>query len=105
MSNLIVRFVTYIKGGGVLTFVGSRIFQGVYWEALVYDPVKDSYWPGVGSLQKDRTYTDKSSLSTNVYTAPTKHPIHRWGTGYKWGEKKWAEEWDVNDHVRVKWNN
>jgi len=104
MSNLLVRFVTFIKGGGVLTFVGTRNNQAVHWEALVYDPFKDSYWPPVGGLAQPRTHTDKTNLTTNVYTAPKSHPLHRWGTGYKWGEKKWAEEWDVSDHIRVKWN-
>lgn len=104
MSRILVRFVTYIKAGGVLTFVGTRVNQAVHWAALCYDTIKDAYWPSVGVLNAPRTKTDKSSLSTNVYYAPTRQPLHRWGTGYLWGEKKWAEEWDVSDHVRVNWN-
>lgn len=104
MANLLARFVTYLKGGGVLTFVGTRVNQAVYWEALAYDPFTDMYWPPAGALQTAYTKTDKSYLSTNVYTAPTSVPKIRWGTGYRWGEKKWGDSWDVSDHIRVKWN-
>jgi hypothetical protein len=105
MSRLRIRFNTHLKGGGVITFVGDRAYQAVHWETLAYDVFTDAYWPPIGTLGQERTKTGKSFLSTNTYLAPTRQPKIRWGTGYRWGEKIWAEDWIVNDHIRVKWNN
>jgi hypothetical protein len=104
MSRLRIRFNTYLNGGGVITFVGDRANQAVHWEALVYDPFTEAYWPPIGTLGKERTHTDKTLLSVNTYLAPTRQPHIRWGTGYRWGEKVWGEDWFVSDHINVYWN-
>ena len=104
MSNLLVRFVTYIRGGGLITFVGTRVNQAVYWSALCYDPETDYWWPPIGQLLRERTKTDKTMLTINGYKAPERQPHIRWGTMRLWGEHIWAEEWFVNDHVTAKWS-
>lgn len=104
MSRILIRFVTYIKGGGVITFVGTRVNQAVHWVIQCFDPLTGYWWPSVGTLGRERTRTDKTMLSVNTYLAPTRQPRIRWGTLKLWGDGHiWAEDWYVNDHVTTIW--
>jgi len=70
MSRLKAPFVAYFKGAGVITFVGDRANQAVFWSLRSYNPETQEYGSPVGSLLYDRTKTDQTFLSTNVYTCP-----------------------------------
>ena len=70
MSRLIIGFKPQIGGGGVITFAGDRPNQAVYWFLTGYDPSTQQEVPPVGYLKWDKTYTDNSCCSTNLYFAP-----------------------------------
>jgi hypothetical protein len=137
--RLKVPFISRIKGGGVLTFVGTAPGQTVYWflEAIDPRPGKGP-WPAVGRLQRPRyrvgpirygtrfkygiripyggkvrwhpasevfsgiTRTDASRHAVNIYLAPDRPPLIRYGMKYKFGEVKYGQESGLYDRVTVK---
>jgi len=72
--RLKVPFLSYIGGGGVLTFVGTAEDQAVYWSLEGFDPDTGLSCAPVGTLRKIVTFTDKTSRATNIYMAPTSDP-------------------------------
>jgi hypothetical protein len=72
---LVVNFAPRIGGGGVITAKGDMEGQAVYWELVSYDPLTELEGAPYGSLRWQRTKTDASALTANVYLAPT-DPIH-----------------------------
>lgn len=89
--GLKVPFLSFIKGGGVMTFVGTVPDQCVYWSLEAIDPRTtpgQTYgpWAPVGTLLWERSLTDKTNCATNGYLAPKHSPLIRVGMGYKVGE-------------------
>jgi hypothetical protein len=72
--RLKVPFLSYLGGGGVLTFIGTAEGQAVYWSLDGFNPNTGLSCPAVGTLWQDVTLTGKSRLATNVYVAPTSDP-------------------------------
>lgn len=102
-DRLKVPFRAHVKGGGVLTFVGTAENQAVYWSLLALDPATGLYWGPVGSLAKMVTLTDKSRCATNAYLGPDHQPMIRYGMGYKFGDgAKYGQEIDLYDQVTAK---
>jgi hypothetical protein len=102
-DRLKVPFRAYVKGGGVLTFVGTAENQAVYWSLLALDPNTGLYWGPMGELAKVVTLTDKSRCATNAYLAPDHDPAIRYGMGYKFGDGvRYGEGVDLYDQVTAK---
>jgi hypothetical protein len=98
-----VHFRARVRGGGVLTFIGTLVDQAVYWFLEAIDPRPGlGPWPPVGSLRWQRRKTDKSHRATNIYLAPDHPPRIRYGMHYKFGEVKYAQESGLYDRVTVK---
>uniref|UniRef100_A0A7V4G786 Uncharacterized protein n=1 Tax=Desulfobacca acetoxidans TaxID=60893 RepID=A0A7V4G786_9BACT len=96
-------FRTRVRGGGVLTFIGSAFGQAVYWFLQAIDPRPGlGPWPPVGSLRWQRRKTDKSHRATNIYLASDHPPRIRYGMHYKFGEVKYAQESGLFDRVTVR---
>jgi len=96
-------FRTRVRGGGVLTFIGTAVGQAVYWFLEAIDPRPGlGPWPPVGSLRWQRRKTDKSYRATNIYLASDHPPRIRYGMHYKFGEVKYAQESGLFDRVTVK---
>jgi hypothetical protein len=71
MTHLLVRFQPRVKYGGLVTFKGTRANQAVYWTLQAWNPETQEFQAPLGSLSYSRTKTDSSSLSVNIYNAPT----------------------------------
>jgi hypothetical protein len=96
-------FRTRVRGGGVLTFIGTVVGQAVYWFLQAIDPRPGmGPWPPVGSLRWQRRKTDKSHRTTNIYLAPGHPPRIRYGMHYRFGEVRYAQESGLYDRVTVK---
>lgn len=102
-GRLKVPFRAHVKGGGVLTFIGTAEDQAVYWSLLAFDPATGLSWGPVGELRKAVTFTDKSNRATNIYMAPDHAPVIRYGMGYKFGSgAKYGQEIDLYDQATAK---
>ena len=96
-------FRTRVRGGGVLTFIGTVVGQAVYWFLQAIDPRPGlGPWPPVGSLKWQRRKTDKSRRATNIYLAPDHPPRIRYGMRYRFGEVKYGQESGLYDRVTVR---
>lgn len=89
-GRLKVPFIARVNGGGVLTFVGSKSGQAVYWFLQAVDPRPGmGPWSPVGRLQRPRYRVS---------------PV-RYGTKFRYGTKvpyKAVVRWkpsDVNDYI------
>jgi len=137
--RLKVPFRARIKGGGVLTFVGTAPGQTVYWFLQAMDPRPGmGPWPPVGRLQRPRyrvgpvrfgtgfrygtripyhgkvrwhpahevnsrvTRTGAHRHAVNIYLAPERPPLIRYGMKYRFGEARYAQESGLYDRVTVK---
>jgi len=96
-------FRTRVRGGGVLTFIGTVVGQAVYWFLQAIDPRPGlGPWPPVGSLKWQRRKTDKSRRATNIYLAPDHPPRIRYGMRYRFGEVEYGQESGLYDRVTVR---
>lgn len=105
--GLIVPFMAFVKGGGVLTFVGTAPGQCVYWSMEGIDPrttPEQTFgpWAPVGTLLWQRSVTDKTNCTTNGYIAPKHPPRIRVGMGFKVGEVVVGQASGLWDRLTVK---
>jgi len=102
-NRLKAPFIARVKGGGVLTYIGTAVGQAVYWFLAAIDPRPGmGPWPPVGTLRWQRRKTDASRCSTNIYLGPEHTPKIRVGTHYKVGECKVGQPSGLWDRVTVK---
>lgn len=101
--KLLAPFTARVGAGGVLTFVGERAGQTVYWYLEAVDPrVGYGPWPAVGTLMKSVTRTDASRTTANAYHGPGHTPKIRVGMGYRVGEVTVGQPSGLWDRATVK---
>lgn len=90
--RLKVPFRTRVKGGGVLTFVGTAAKQAVYWFLEAIDPRPGmGPWPAVGRFQRPRYRIGKVRFGTRF----------RYGIGVPYsGVVRWRPP-EVDDHITL----
>lgn len=102
-DRLKAPFIARVKGGGVLTFIGTAVGQAVYWFLAAIDPRPGmGPWPPVGTLRWQRKKTDASKRATNIYLGPEHTPKIRVGMHYKVGECVVGQPSGLWDRVTVK---
>jgi len=90
--RLKVPFMTTVKGGGVLTFIGTAAKQAVYWFLEALDPRPGmGPWPAVGRLQRPRFRISRIRYGIRF----------RYRTGIPYGAAvRWKSN-DVDDHITM----
>jgi hypothetical protein len=102
-DRLKAPFVPRVKGGGVLTYIGTVVEQAVYWFLEAIDPRPgEGPWPAVGTLRWPHKKTDASKRATNIYLGPPHTPVIRVGMHYRVGECKVGQPSGLWDRVTVK---
>ncbi len=102
-DRLKAPFVARVRGGGVLTYIGTAVEQAVYWFLEAIDPRPGmGPWPAVGTLRWPRKKTDASKRATNIYLGPPHTPVIRVGMHYKVGECRVGQASGLWDRVTVK---
>jgi hypothetical protein len=91
--RLKVPFLTRVKAGGVLTFIGTKAQQAVYWFLEAIDPRPGlGPWPPVGKLQRPRYRIGKIRYGTRF----------RYFSGVPYGGTVcWHPEAEVDDHITL----
>jgi hypothetical protein len=102
-SRLKIPFLTRVNGGGVITFIGTKADQAVYWELWGYCFDTDVVCGACGFLKYERTRTDGTGLSANGYIAPKRWPVLRVGLRFKVGEVKVGQEINLWDKLTVRY--
>jgi hypothetical protein len=103
VDRLKAPFTARVKGGGVLTYIGTAAAQAVYWMLSAIDPRPGlGPWPPVGTLRWQRRKTDASKRATNIYLGPEHTPQIRVGMHYRVGECVVGQPSGLWDRVTVK---
>jgi hypothetical protein len=102
-GRLKALFIARVRGGGVLTYIGTAVGQVAYWFLEAIDPRPGlGPWPAVGTLRWLRNKTDAAKRATNIYLGPDHPPEIRVGMHYQVGECVVGQPSGLWDRVTVK---
>lgn len=92
-ERLKAPFTARPGGGGVLTFIGTKIRQAVYWFLEAIDPRPGmGPWAPVGRLQRPRYRVGKIRFGTRF----------RYGSKIPYGATvRWHPDAEVDDHITL----